>query len=731
MPILLLLGLTFPIFYIWGLISCIRWFVSLFKNSSTATSSLVVPKRTAATPAPSTTLPVNIHTETRSVLNTTDLMLYLGAFLIIAAASIFVGFQWEAYSGTLKSSLLTLVAFAFLGTGVFLTRFKKIAQAGWTFTAIGALMAPFCAIGWYNFVLKEQGFAPASIWITTSILSMGLYLALAIWSKSRVYAYCSSLSILSFFLSLTKVVGLSQEFYILNALGSAYMLLITSHLIKGQFVQPFRTSSSIITPTALLFGFQILSSGGTWFSLPAALAAFLSAGYYFVYYILTPQPIYLLVSQALLPLGIVFLAKTYHLGNFDLLLVLNTIALVYGVAGIVWRDIHPHFAASQTLSLVCLFLGLALGLPTSSLIVLTLFPLFISIYITLFDRQPTLLYLSTVLANLLVFLLCVSLPNLAIGNSFHVVTYLILGALVYGAHTYLGSHKDLATPTLVISGWFLMCAFVLATSISSLASLSALTLALYFAHLGFTKSKPHLYYLSSLFSYICVGHFLAYLDFPSAHYSIALAGASLIAYFIPIRQYQHSALLGAFLASFIGPNTSTGLYVAYFSTILTATDAYLHKSERTGYIASGVGLVALTRQYAHLDISHVQIYSATIGIYFLVLSYLRHLKSDVSNRHLADFLGLAFLFLPTLFQSFSSSDFSYSLLLGAYGLGIFFLGSFLNRHVYSQVGIAAIVATIISQTYQYVFSLPWWLIVAIVGLAFLGLAIFTLARRKE
>ena len=74
--------------------------------------------------------------------NNINLLLYLGAFLIVSAAGIFVSFSWQDYSGAAKFFcflLLTLI-FSFCGLGFYKSKLYK--SAGITFIGIGAILLP-------------------------------------------------------------------------------------------------------------------------------------------------------------------------------------------------------------------------------------------------------------------------------------------------------------------------------------------------------------------------------------------------------------------------------------------------------------------------------------------------------------------------------------------------------------------------------------------------------------
>jgi len=133
--------------------------------------------------------------------NSINLLLYLGAFLIVASASIFVGFQWDTLSGVVKSIVLTLLTLSFFGSGLWFHSIPKIKNAGMTFIGISALLIPICGTGWYNFVLKDMGVTGGAVWLLTSLVSLILYSYLAQKFKNSFFTYSASLATISLALS--------------------------------------------------------------------------------------------------------------------------------------------------------------------------------------------------------------------------------------------------------------------------------------------------------------------------------------------------------------------------------------------------------------------------------------------------------------------------------------------------------------------------------------------------
>jgi hypothetical protein len=104
--------------------------------------------------------------------NSINLLLYIGAFLIVASASIFVGFQWETIPGVTKAVLLRLTAIAFFGFGAWFYSLPKIKTAGGVFIAIFAILIPVAGAAWYTFYLQYAGVPYGIVWFITSIIGL-------------------------------------------------------------------------------------------------------------------------------------------------------------------------------------------------------------------------------------------------------------------------------------------------------------------------------------------------------------------------------------------------------------------------------------------------------------------------------------------------------------------------------------------------------------------------------
>src|SRR4030042_4694840 len=137
--------------------------------------------------------------------NSINLLLYVGAFLIVASASIYVGFTWETLGGVMKAAVFTLLTLAFFGFGTWFYNVPKIKTAGATFIAIAALLIPFNGFAWYNFVCGPAGFQIGSIWLGTSFVAVFAYAALAYFIRHPFYTYIAGFGGLSMILLIVNV----------------------------------------------------------------------------------------------------------------------------------------------------------------------------------------------------------------------------------------------------------------------------------------------------------------------------------------------------------------------------------------------------------------------------------------------------------------------------------------------------------------------------------------------
>ena len=140
-----------------------------------------------------------------------DVLLYVGAFLLVISALIFVSSQDEALAGGWRVAILAVYTVAFMVAGWLLQRWPRVREAGPAFLAIGALMSPLNFLLLHNEVLSDREVAGELVWFLASIYSAAFYGLLFAGGAGRLYAVPAVAAVLSAWGSLAVMVGIPVE----------------------------------------------------------------------------------------------------------------------------------------------------------------------------------------------------------------------------------------------------------------------------------------------------------------------------------------------------------------------------------------------------------------------------------------------------------------------------------------------------------------------------------------
>lgn len=376
--------------------------------------------------------------------NSINLLLYIGAFLIVASAAIFVGFQWETISGTAKAIIITLLSLSFFSAGFICLRYPKIKNAALTFIAIGALLIPFTGLAWYNFVLKDLNISFGEVWLATSLLSLTTYSALSYYLKNQAYTYVSSLSTLSLALSLVNVYGLQSDYYILAAILSAFILTLGRLVLKNQsndakeiYAIPMEYAANILMPITLLLGLITAVNQEKLFTFQATLSLFLATIFYLISYLGFKQIATLALAQILFLLTVVLFGNWKHVDPTILLYILDLFAAGYLILGHLFKNTNQSQQTDTTLAIgtatlltvfcASIFINYT---PLNSLI-FSLLVILTGIFLAQLYKQIEYLTLSNLFLAISVFILINQ--YLKINTDYHLlgIIYLILSILYW------------------------------------------------------------------------------------------------------------------------------------------------------------------------------------------------------------------------------------------------------------------------------------------------------------
>ena len=140
-----------------------------------------------------------------------DVLLYLGAFLLVVSALIFTSSRDEALSGGWRVAILAVYTAAFMAAGLLLRRWPRVREAGPAFLAIGALLMPLNFLLLHNEVLGDREVSGELVWFAASSYSMAFYGFLAARGLGRLYVIPAAIALLNAWGSLAIVVALPWE----------------------------------------------------------------------------------------------------------------------------------------------------------------------------------------------------------------------------------------------------------------------------------------------------------------------------------------------------------------------------------------------------------------------------------------------------------------------------------------------------------------------------------------
>jgi hypothetical protein len=693
---------------------------------------------------------------------------YLFAALIIFPVSIFLFGKWVVLQDLHIFIVIQIVAFAYLSVLPFLKdTFKKEFEA---LNLISHLVMPTSLFLLFASASVLDNFFVVEL-VISSFLGAVFYFVAYYLSKN------ASLLIVSQFI-LASTVFLGGKWLALTTIQIiiALELLCVSLLTASYFVKNFKQefdaimiAANSLLPATLLWLLFYASSTNTFFTSGVVFASFLGSLFYLLAYFVKRNPAFLAASAALLPPTVFIFGRWVDLTTLQSYYLIEAaivvfLALSYPLKFWGKEDSESLSVVALAYGAIVFFIALGTDIAAFHLTVFAALPAVYGLVATYLQQNSNYLYYNIIFVLIAVYLYFNQL--LGLGDKTYFVGSAYLGLTVI---FYL-----IALTTQKIEGGFR--AFLFATALSAGLGFAFTALepayffignvivAAIFLDYAIRFKRYDFIYVSNLFLYLGLWSLLRSFDARILYYPIFFAGFSYIFYIasqtLPESLknfYRFTALVGSGATTVIFGllsqtepggyySTSQGKYIydnsfadlektalisSYAATLLFSIDATLVKKASLGYFASAVGMFTYLWQMKFLGVTETQVYTLALGVYFMVLAYFQRIAGNFANRDLLNYVGLAFLFVPTFFQFFSDGGAKYALLMGVEGLVVFGLGTSLSYRTYIYTGIAAIVVALISQTYEFVFSLPRWMITAAAGILLLSTAIYLLLSRKE
>lgn len=200
-------------------------------------------------------------TQVRTPVDNASILLYFGAFLLVAAAGLFVAFGGA--SGGVRTFITAVVAAAMYGGGFWLWHTKKsLKQAGLAFIGIGIVLVPLVGLAAYGYVFQDAGRA---VWLGTSLICLAVY-SHALWVlKNPLLEYILIGTFVSLFESAAAIMH-APVYYYGWGLAVVGLLVQVEQLIrrgKPEFDQPSTVGANVLLPLSLLVALAMVPGHGT------------------------------------------------------------------------------------------------------------------------------------------------------------------------------------------------------------------------------------------------------------------------------------------------------------------------------------------------------------------------------------------------------------------------------------------------------------------------------------
>lgn len=221
------------------------------------------------------TAPAQKPAEHKEPLDNTSILLYFGAFLLVAAAGLFVGFGGAA--GGVRTFIIAMVAALFYCVGFWLWYDRpKLKQAALTFIGIGIVLAPLAGVAAYNYVFYGSG---PLVWFVTSAVCLVLYAHAVSVIRHPLLEYVLIGAFVSLFESSVAVLTLPAYYYAWGLAAAGLIIQVVQLRRKQPLLgdAPSALSANILLPLSLFVSLNMVAAHGT---LQLAVALLVAAVYY-------------------------------------------------------------------------------------------------------------------------------------------------------------------------------------------------------------------------------------------------------------------------------------------------------------------------------------------------------------------------------------------------------------------------------------------------------------------
>ncbi len=705
--------------------------------------------------------------------NSINLLLYVGAFLMVVTVSLFVGFSWSSLSGALKALVVTIATLLFYGTGMWLYEKPTVRSAGSVFTGIGTILIPFAGIAWHTLVLSTMQVPFGISWTITSLIWILASLISLALTKNNVYTYVMSLGTVSIFLAAVQWAQLPDQFFVLAAEISAFVLVGLSVIAAHKWHTPREVSQALelsahaTLPIALFYGLSVALTRNILFTYPSAIAVLTAVLFYTTCYLLNRRYAYAVMAEILLPIGVGILFSAMHASAEYISICLTILGIVYTVVGhlrkhdddvpeglpqltaaigiglaslvtLIYEAVHPTASWTTTgLSLLTAGAWISMAWSFSPLILLGAFP-----------------FVARLLYTIVFYDHMYAKPELVIALAYSAVAI----SLQFIAHHHK-AQKEQHVAAHTGSAFFFVLAVAFASSHLLVLALVSTLIAGICLNGALHHDQPKFAYGTTVFATWSVWLVLQYTRVPYQLYVFIFAALYFALYTFAVtlqtkdawkKVFRSSSYVGILLTSLAdvtfspvwlftgtmgqniyGTHLPNGIIVGALATVFFVLIGYNYKIAWQKYLASAIAMITFTRVLLYADYSDMLLYTTAWGLYFIGLGFTRRHKMDEPSAALLDIVGLVIWFFPLFGELYGTNPVRAAIIMALLGIGIMFYGITITRKYLTYSGVAALAIAVLSQTYKYIFGLEQWMITGVLAILFLGGAIWLLLGRAH
>jgi hypothetical protein len=164
---------------------------------------------------------------------TLNVLLFLGAFLLVASATTYIVYNWETLPPAVQLGFIVLFTLSFYGAGWFLRTRMKLRASGIAVTAIGSLLVPldFYAVGIAGGVVPAERWA--WVWLVASLVCLPIYTFTAIRIQAGFFGYTVAVAAGSLVCAAVQVMGLPPEWFLTALVATALGLAAVAYRLKA------------------------------------------------------------------------------------------------------------------------------------------------------------------------------------------------------------------------------------------------------------------------------------------------------------------------------------------------------------------------------------------------------------------------------------------------------------------------------------------------------------------